>query len=556
MYRYDALDQQRLTDRVAQFRDQTHRYLRGELSDDAFRPLRLQNGLYVLRHAPMLRVAIPYGLVSGEQLRRLAQVSRTYGLGPAHLTTRQNLQFNGPKLEAVPDILAELAEVQLHSIQTSGSCIRGITTDPLAGAVPDERDDPRPWCELLRQWSITHPEYTRLPRKFKIAVSGTRAGRTLLRVHDLGLELVRNEQGELGFSVLVGGGLGRWPMLGQELTPFIAWPHLLTAVEAIVRVYDRHGRRDDAAKGRLKVLVRTLGIVAFRALVEDEWSSLRDGPGTLTADDVARVARHFTAPPLDAAAPEGFVDQDSASDPAYADWLRHNVRPHRQGGYAIVTLSAKGPEAASGELTPEQLEQLADWADAYSFGEARFSQRQNPVLAPVRQRDLHALWQAARAAGLGASHGGRLMDLVACPGGRDCDLSTVETQPVATAIHHHFADRTDLGELVVHLSGCINGCAHHQLAPIGLRGTEKQGQPHFQIAIGGRAGRDTRLGETLGPAIPGADIPTAIETLIATYQAQRLPGEDFSATVQRIGATPFHHDLYGPETAARQVAYG
>jgi sulfite reductase (NADPH) hemoprotein beta-component len=559
MYRYDPYDQRLIEERVAQFRDQTRRYLAGALSEDEFRPLRLQNGLYRLRHATMLRVAVPYGLASSAQLRRVASLARRYQLGDIHLTTRQNIQFNGPEIADVPAILDELAQVQLHAIQTSGSCIRSITSDHLAGAAADEQVDPRPWAELLRQWSSLHPEFAHLPRKFKIAVSGALDDRALLLAHDLAFEARRDAQGEVGFRVLVGGGLGRWPILAQELEPFLPWQHLLTHTEAVLRVYNQLGRRDDLHKTRIKVLVRTLGIAAFRKLVEEEWARLEAGPGTLTEAEVARVASHFGAPDFELlSGPEICYRRALAGNPDFAAWVRHNVRAHREPGYAIVTLSTKRPGVAPGDLSPEQLDQVAQWAEDFSFSEVRVSHHQNIVLAHVRERDLHSLWSEVNAAGLGGANAGLLTDIIACPGGRYCDLASTQTAPLAAAIQRRFADSGELeaiGRLDLNLSGCINGCAHHAVGHIGIRGVEKAGASQFQISIGGDKGQGARLGAVIGPALPEAEVPDAIAALLATYRRYRQDEERFIDTVRRIGSEPFRQDLFNPHADAK-VAHG
>lgn len=557
MYRYDDDDQRLIEARVAQFRDQTNRYLRGELDEEDYRPLRLQNGLYRLRHASMLRIAIPYGLATAAQLRRLARIARQRRLGDLHFTTRQNVQVNGPALAEVPEILAELAQVQMHAIQTSGNCIRGITTDYLAGIAADERVDPRPWCELLRQWSHRHPEFTRLPRKFKLAVSGADEDRALLQVHDLGLAAHLDAQGEVAFRVLVGGGLGRSPMLALELTPSLHWRHLLTYCEAILRVYDRHGRRDDIHKSRLKFLVRTLGRAAFGELVEAEWAGLKDGPGTLTAEAVQRVSARFADPP--AAAPAGSnlaYRRALEGNRAFAAWARHNVRAHRQPGHAIVTLSTKRSGVAPGDVSPGLLERIAAWADDYSLGEVRVSQRQNLILPQVRERDLRALWIEVREAGLANPNVGLLTDLVACPGGRYCDLSRVPTAPLADAIQARFARhdlRASIGPLDIRLSGCVNGCAQHAVGHIGIRGVEKAGASSFQISLGGSAGQAAGFGALLGPALPEAEVPEAIDRLIGVYLDQRQDGEPFLDTLRRIGREPFGQALLAPRARAEVV---
>lgn len=558
MYRYDADDQRLVEERVSQLRDQLKRHLAGELSADELRPLRLQNGLYVERNGPMLRVAIPYGLLASDQLRALARVASAYCRGRGHFTTRHNLQLDWLDLEDAPEILAELARVQLHAIQSSGSCIRNISCDPLAGAAPDETVDPRPWCELLRQWGAGHPEFAYLPRKLKIAVSGAQEDRALIRVHDIGLVARRNAAGEIGFQVLVGGGLGRSPMLAQELTDFLPWRHLLGYCEAICRVYNLAGRRDNLYKARLKVLVDSIGIAEFRRRVSAEWDCIKDGPLTLTPEKLGRVARHFADKPyriLPGDDPSHLSGLDR--NPGYAAWVRHNVLPHRRPGYAIVTLTLKGPDRAPGDVTSEQMLELAQWADAYSFGEIRVSQRQDLVLADVPQSDLPALWLKARAAGLAATDAGLLADIVACPGGDYCSLANARSIPLAQTIQTRFRDPellARLGQIRVNLSGCMNGCAHHPVADIGLRGIDKKGAEHYQIGIGGRQGTDARFAAVLGPAIPADRVPAALEQLASTFLAYRRDGEPFAQAVARLGIAPFRSALSAGAEVARELA--
>ncbi|WP_295387779.1 nitrite/sulfite reductase [uncultured Thiodictyon sp.] len=554
MYQYNARDQQLVDARVAQLRDQLERHRAGTLSAEAFRPLRLQNGLYTLRQAAMLRIAVPYGLLSGDQLRALAQVSETYGPGHGHFTTRHNFQLAGLTLEAAPLVLADLARVQLHAIQSSGSCIRNVTSDPLAGAAADEPMDPRPWCELLRQWSAGHPAFTRLPRKVKIAVQGAGADRALIQVQDIGFNLVRNAAKETGFRVLVDGGLGRTPMPALELESFLPWRHLLSYAEAICQVFNADGRRDSPHKSRLKFLVRSLGLDEFRRRVAAAWAPLKDSELTLTAARVAGIAGHFADPPYaDLAGDDALHLHRVERDPAYAAWVRHNVQPHRRPGYAIVTLSTKRSDRAPGDVAAAQLRQVADWADDYSFGEVRVTQRQNLVLAQVRQSDLHALWRQAVPAGLATPNIGLLTDIVACPGGDECDLANARSVPLTKAIQARFADQgllEEVGALVVNCSGCMNGCAHHQIADIGIRGIDKQGAEYYQLGIGGRAGADTRFGAVIGPAIPAAAVPAAVARLVDTYLSYRASGEPFADTVARIGHRPFATAAYGSAAPA------
>ncbi|HOB47599.1 MAG TPA: nitrite/sulfite reductase, partial [Zoogloea sp.] len=470
MYRYDPYDQKIVDERVAQFRDQTRRYLAGELTDDEFRPLRLQNGLYIQRHAPMLRVAVPYGLLSSRQVRKLAHIARTYDKDYAHVTTRQNFQFNWPALEVVPEILAELATVEMHAIQTSGACIRNITSDPFAGVAGDEYIDPRPWCEVLRQWSTFHPEFAFLPRKFKIAVNGAAEDRAVIQCHDIGLELKRDAAGEIGFRVLVGGGMGRTPIIGEEIADFVPWQHIITYCEAILRVYNRYGRRDNLYKARIKILVKSLGVAEFKRQVEEEWAFGKNGPSTLTEAEVARVAGHFTTPAYETLTGDdaGYAAQ-RAANPAFAAWARRNVLAHKVPGYAVVVLSLKNPSRAPGDISAEQLELVADLADAFSFGEIRATHEQNLVLADVKQSELFAVWEKARASSLATPTFGLLTDLICCPGGDFCALANAKSIPIANAIQARFDDLDylyEIGDIELNISGCMNSCGHHHVGHI------------------------------------------------------------------------------------------
>ncbi|HEX6733219.1 MAG TPA: nitrite/sulfite reductase, partial [Azonexus sp.] len=467
MYKYDAIDRQLVNERVAQFRDQVRRWQSGELTNDEFRPLRLQNGLYVQRHAPMFRIAVPYGMMNSTQLRTLAQVARKYDRGYGHFTTRHNLQLNWPKIEDVPEILAELAEVEMHAIQTSGNCLRNITTDQFAGVAADEIIDPRPLAEILRQWTTFHPEFAFLPRKFKIAISGTQDDRAVTWFHDIGLHL-KQEGGETGFTVIAGGGLGRTPIRGQVVREFLPWQHLISYCEAILRVYNRFGRRDNAYKARIKILVQALGIEEFSRLVEAEWEHGKDGPTTITQAEYARVAAHFTAPAYEAV---GLVELPQ--DQAFQRWLARNTHAHKVAGYAAVTLSLKQHGIAPGDITSEQMEAVADLADRYSFGELRISHEQNIILADVKQSDLPELWQKAKAAGLATPNIGLLTGIICCPGGDFCDLANAKSIPIANAIQARFDDLDylfDIGEIDLNISGCMNACGHHHVGHIGVLG--------------------------------------------------------------------------------------
>ncbi len=549
MYRYDEYDQRLVDERVAQFREQTRRYLAGELSEDEFRPLRLQNGLYIQRHAPMLRVAVPYGLFSSRQLRMLAHIARTYDRGYGHFTTRQNIQFNWPTLENVPQILAELATVQMHAIQTSGNCIRNITSDPFAGVAADEHVDPRPWCEILRQWSSFHPEFAHLPRKFKIAVNGAAQDRAVILAHDIGLDAVRNEAGEPGFRVLVGGGLGRTPIIGEEITAFVPWRHILTYCESILRVYNLHGRRDNKYKARIKILVKALGVEEFRRQVEADWAHVKDGPATLTEAELARVAAHFTDPAYEALpANDAGHARLLAENKAFAAWAKRNVRAHKTPGYASVVISLKKTGVPPGDISAEQMDLVAELADAYSFGEARATHQQNLVLADVRQADLFQVWQRLREAGLATPNIGLLTDVIACPGGDFCSLANARSLPIAQAIQERFDDLDylhDIGEVELNISGCINACGHHHVGHIGVLGVDKNGEEWYQVTIGGEQGNRAAIGKIIGPSFAAHEMPDVVEHLIETYIAHRHADEHFIDTVRRLGIEPFKARVYG-----------
>ena len=548
MYRYDEVDFRLVNERVAQFRDQTRRYLAGELSEDEFRPLRLMNGLYVQRHAPMLRVAVPYGMLSSRQVRKLAHIARTYDRGYGHFTTRQNLQFNWPALETVPDILAELAEVEMHAIQTSGNCIRNTTTDQFAGVAADELVDPRPYCEIIRQWSTFHPEFTYLPRKFKIAVSGAEQDRAATLVHDIGLHAVRNAEGEVGFRVIVGGGLGRTPMIGSVIREFLPAKHILTYLDAILRVYNRFGRRDNKYKARIKILVKAMTADGFAAKVEEEWSHLKDGPATVPDGEFARMAEFFTAPAFETLlAVDPAFTAKLAESPAFARWVARNTLKHKVAGYRAVTLSLKATGVPPGDATAEQLDAVADWADAYSFGELRVSHEQNLILADVRETDLFALWEQARAAGFATPNIGLLSDIVCCPGGDFCSLANAKSIPIAAAIQQRFDNldyQHDIGELELNMSGCMNACGHHHIGHIGILGVDKQGSEWYQVSLGGSQGEHASLGKVIGPSFAQDAMPDVIEKIIDVYLAQRHADERFIDTFRRIGVEPFKEKVY------------
>ena len=553
MYQYDEIDQGIVDERVAQFRDQTRRYLAGKLSEDDFRPLRLQNGLYIQRHAPMLRVAIPYGLLSAKQLRKLAHIARTYDRGYGHFSTRQNIQFNWPTLESVPDILAELASVEMHAIQTSGNCVRNTTTDHFAGIAPDEIVDSFVWCELIRQWSTLHPEFAFLPRKFKIAVTGASTDRAAIQVHDIGLQAVKNAAGETGFRVLVGGGLGRTPIIGHFIRAFLPWQHLLSYLDAVLRVYNRYGRRDNKYKARIKILVKELTPAVFAQKVEEEWAHLKDGPATLISEEIERIEARFTRPQYQVLkANDAEFDVALATRPGFSAWVKRNVHAHKLPGYAAVTLSLKKTGVAPGDATADQMDAIAALADSYSFGELRVSHEQNLILADVRKSDLIAIWQAAKTLGLATPNIGLLTNIIACPGGDFCSLANAKSLPVADAITRRFDDLDylhDIGELDLNISGCINSCGHHHVGHIGVLGVDKAGEEWYQISIGGSHGVDASLGKVLGPSFAQEEIPDVIEKLIDCYIERRDgDAERFIDTVRRIGLEPFKQQVYARAT--------
>ena len=558
MYQYDEYDQRLVDERVAQFADQTRRYLAGELSEDEFRPVRLQNGLYIQRHAPMLRIAVPYGNLNSKQLRTLGHIARTYDRGYGHITTRQNVQFNWPRLEDVPEILDLLAKVQMHAIQTSGNCIRNVTADPFAGVAADERVDPRPWCEILRQWSTFHPEFAFLPRKFKIAVNGAEEDRAVIQVHDIGLDIVHNAAGELGFRVLVGGGLGRTPIIGEEVAAFVPWQQILNYCEAVLRVYNQHGRRDNAYKARIKILVKALGVPEFARQVEEEFAHLKDGPSTLTQAEIDRVAGRFNDPVLGALEQDAGYRARLAEDKAFAAWARRNVRAHRVSGYASVVLSLKPYGVAPGDLTADQFDAVAELADRYSFGEVRSTHEQNIVLASVREADLHRLWQDARAIGLATPNIGLLTDIIACPGGDFCALANAKSIPIANAIQDRFDNLDylfDIGDIEINISGCMNACGHHHVGHIGILGVDKNGEEFYQVTIGGSQGNDAALGKVIGPSFAAAEMPDVITSLVNNYIDHREEDERFIDTVRRIGVESFKTRVYAERQSQRKAAH-
>lgn len=550
MYIYDDYDHSILRQRIAQFRSQTERFLSGDLKPEEFLPLRLQNGLYVQRLAPMLRINVPYGMLNSTQLRKLAHIARHYDKGYCHVSTRQNIQFNWPDLTEVPDILAELAEVGMHGTQSSGNCIRNTTSDQFAGVAPDEGIDPRPYCEIIRQWSSFHPEFAFLPRKFKIAVTGSTEDRAAVQVHDIGLQLVFNDTGDVGFKVYVGGGLGRTPVIGSAIREFLPATDLLSYLEAILRVYNLFGRRDNKYKARIKILVRALTPEVFAQKVEDEWQHLKDGYSKLTNDEIERAKTFFTAPAyeqIDQTAAQATLDAQAAESVAFSKWLQRNVREHKIAGYASVTLSLKPTGVAPGDITDSQLEVIADLADKYSFSEARTTHEQNIVLADVKKTDLFALWKECKTAGFATPNIGTITDIICCPGGDFCSLANAKSIPIAEAIQRQFEDLDyvyDLGDIDLNISGCMNACGHHHVGHIGILGVDKSGKEFYQVQLGGNASNDASLGDVLGPSFGADDMPAVIQKIVDVYVANRTAEELFIDTYRRIGAAPFKEKVY------------
>jgi sulfite reductase (NADPH) hemoprotein beta-component len=548
MYRYEDFDRSIVAQRVAQFRDQTRRFLAGELTEDEFRPLRLQNGLYLQKHAPMLRVAIPYGVLSAPQLRKLAHIARTYDRGYGHFTTRQNVQFNWPQLEDVPEILAELAEVDMHAIQTSGNCIRNTTSDPLAGVAADEVVDPRPWCELVRQWSTLHPEFAFLPRKFKIAITGATDDRAAILVHDIGAQAVRDAAGDVGFRVAVGGGQGRTPIIGHVIRDFLPAAELLNYFDAVLRVYNRYGRRDNKYKARIKILVKEMTPAEFTYRVEKEWARLRDGPGTVPPEEIARLAAHFTDPPWHELPRASLAYRAALADSRpFSQWAARNVTPHKRTGYAIVTLSLKKTGVPPGDVTAAQMDAIADLADRHSYGELRVTHEQNLVFTDVLQSELHLLWTRLKTLGLATPNIGLVTDIICCPGGDFCSLANAKSIPIAEAIQRRFDDLDflhDIGEMEINMSGCMNACGHHHVGHIGILGVDKNGSEWYQVSLGGSQGLQASLGKVIGPSFAAAEVPDVITQLIDVYVAHRHADEAFIDTVRRIGQDPFKERVY------------
>ncbi len=548
MYQYTEVDQKLVDERVAQYRDQTRRFLAGELPDEEFRALRLMNGLYIQRQAPMLRVAIPYGLMSSTQLRKMAHIARTYDKGYGHFTTRTNIQYNWPKLEEVPDILAELAEVQMHAIQTSGNCIRNTTTDPYAGVIASELEDPRPWCEIIRQWSTLHPEFAYLPRKFKIAVTGGPEDRAASQVHDIGLHLVKNEQGEIGFEVLVGGGLGRTPFIGKQIRPFLAQQDLLSYLEAIIRVYNLNGRRDNKYKARIKILVNAMGIDAFRELVDAEWAEIRESDLRLSQEEIDKVKAQFVPPAYEADAANNDLHAQLAENEEFRVWFERNTVQHKVAGYRIVVVSLKPYLKAPGDITDIQLEAVADLADRFSFGEARATHHQNLVLADVKQGDLLEVWKILNANGLARPNIGTLTDMIVCPGFDFCSLANAKTLNIAEQINEKFENvdyMHDIGEIRLNMSGCINACAHHHVGHIGILGVDKKGEDWYQFTLGGSSEAEASLGKVLGKSVAADDVANTVEKILLAYIDQRdSEAESFLEVVRRVGLDPFKEAVY------------
>ena len=549
MYQYDAYDQTIVNQRVAQYRDQTKRYLAGELSEDQFRPFRLQNGLYVQRYAPMLRVAIPYGMLSSTQLRTLADIARRYDRGYAHISTRQNIQYNWPKLEQVPDILADLANVQMHAIQTSGNCIRNTTTDQFAGVVAGEIIDPRPTCELIRQWSTFHPEFAFLPRKFKIAVNAhPDVDRAATTIHDIGVYIVKNTEGEIGYKILVGGGLGRTPIIGSVIREFLPQAELIAYLEAILRVYNLYGRRDNKYKARIKILVKALTPAVFAEKVEAEFAYANTEALHVPAAELQRLASFFTEPAYQTLSDNPIeLSQAVNENRVFALWFNHNTHAHKKAGYRIVTLSLKRTGVAPGDITSEQMHAVADLVDQYSFGELRTTHEQNLVLSDVRQDQLFALWQQLSTLGFATANIGMLTNIICCPGGDFCSLANAKSIPIADQIQRRFDDLDEvynIGDLDINISGCMNACGHHHVGHIGILGVDKKGAEYYQVSLGGNANHDASLGDILGPSFVAEEMANIIEEILNTYLDNRLDNERFLDTYRRIGIAKFKERVY------------
>ena len=548
MYKYDQYDHQMLSDRIEQYRDQTERYLTGKLSEAEFLPLRLQNGLYIQRLAPMLRIAIPYGMLSSAQLRKLAFIANHFDKGYGHLTTRQNIQFNWPAIEDVPDILEELSKVEMHAIQTSGNCIRNTTTDQFAGVSPEEIEDSRPYCELIRQWSSFHPEFAYLPRKFKIAVCGTQTDQAATQVHDIGIYLKKDSNGKVGFQILAGGGLGRTPVIGKEIFEFVEKPHLLTALEAILRVYNRLGRRDNKYKARIKILVKETGVDEFKKLVMQEWLKIKNGPLTVTEQELKRCKNYFIDPSYEELLDSpGTLTAELHKNVLFRSWFDQNVSSHKRPGYSIVTVCFKETGIAPGDISDVQLNLVADLADEYSFSEVRVTHHQNIVLANVKQSDLPSLWHNLNEASLSTANLGLLTDMICCPGGDFCALANAKSLPIAESIQRQFPNEQilrEIGALRINISGCMNACGHHHVGNIGILGVDKKGAEFYQISLGGSSRNQASIGKIIGPAFSEREIPIVIQTIVDTYLSIRTSDEEFIDTYKRVGIEPFKEKVY------------
>ncbi|MEO1889581.1 MAG: nitrite/sulfite reductase [Cycloclasticus sp.] len=545
MYLYNEFDQTLVNERVEQFRDQTKRFLNGDLTEDQFRPLRLMNGLYIQTHAPMLRVNIPYGLLSSKQLRMVAHISDKYDKNYGHFTTRQNIQFNWPKLEQVPDLLADLARVQMHAIQSSGNCIRNITCDPLAGVSEDEIVDPRPYCEIIRQWSTLHPEFSYLPRKFKIAVSGSPKDRAATQVHDIGLHVIKDPQGNIGFEVLVGGGLGRTPIIGKTIAPFIAEADILSYLDAILRIYNRFGRRDNKYKARIKILVKETGLDTFKEQVEAEWQTIRHGKLTVAPEEIQRIKQHFNALAYDTV-DERILEAHSANSGAFRQWLKQNTALHKQTGYRIAFISLKSPNSPPGDISDVQMGLVADLAEQYSFGQIRTTHDQNLALTDVKSSDLYPLWQQLSQHQLATPNIGTITDMICCPGLDFCSLANASSIDIAQGITDRFKETAiDTGNISLKMSGCMNGCAHHSIGEIGILGVDKKGEQWYQLTLGGSDSHQSKLGARLGKAIAKANVVDAVDDIVQVYKAQRTDNESFANTLERVGLQPFKDKVYG-----------
>ena len=546
MYKYDAVDQRLVDERVNQYEGQLNRYLKKELSDEEFRPLRLQNGLYIQRHAPMLRVAIPYGLLSSNQLRKLSVIADTYDRGYGHFSTRQNIQFNWPKLEDTPKILRELADVEMHAIQTSGNCIRNITTDQFAGVTPDEIVDPRHIAEIIRQWSTFHPEFALLPRKFKIAITGSKKDRAIVQAHDIGLEFFTDINQQMAIKVWVGGGLGRTPILGSVIKEKLSWEHILTYCEAILRVYNLYGRRDNMYKARIKILVKALGIDKFRDLVEKEWEFIKNGPNTINNSELNRVKAFFTEPNY---IKDTKNDLEShIQDKSFSQWLSRCTQSHKKKHYRSVTLSLKSNHQAPGDATSEQMQYVADLADEYSFGEIRVSHEQNLILADVHEDNLYELWNKAKNLNLATPNIGLITDIICCPGGDFCSLANAKSIPIADSIQQVFDDMDylhDIGDIDLNISGCMNACGHHHVGHIGILGVDKDGSEWYQVTLGGNQGNFANIGKVIGPSFSADEMPAVIRKIVDTYVEERHSDETFIDCVIRVGLDPFKLMVYG-----------